>query len=83
MLLQTEYNEVVVLQQGGDSSVHNSRWLMGKVTGTKKLVKKVNTHKVRCREISWKMKRLKMKMQVKVQFNREPLIILNGPSLRF
>ncbi len=26
MLLQTEYNEVVVLQQGGDSSVHNSRW---------------------------------------------------------
>ncbi len=23
-----------------------------------------------------------MKMQVKVQFNREPLIILNGPSLR-
>ncbi len=41
MLLQTEYNEVVVLQQGGDSSVHNSRWLMGKVTGTRKLVKKV------------------------------------------
>ncbi len=43
MLLQTEYNEVVVLQQGGDSSVHNSRWMMGKVTGTRKLVKKVNT----------------------------------------
>ncbi len=40
MLLQTEYNEVVVLQQGGDSSVHNSRWMMGKVTGTRKLVKK-------------------------------------------
>ncbi len=44
MLLQTEYNEVVVLQQGGDTSVHNSRWLMGKVTGkvigTRKFVKK-------------------------------------------
>ncbi len=26
MLLQTEYNEVVVLQQSGDSSVHNSSW---------------------------------------------------------
>ncbi len=26
MLLQTEYNEVVVLQKGGDSSVHNSWW---------------------------------------------------------
>ncbi len=34
-------------------------------------------------EIKWKMKRLKRKMEVKVQFNREPLIILNGPSLRF
>ncbi len=56
---------------------------MGKVAGTRKLVKKVNAHKVRCREISWKMKRMKMKMQVKVQFNRETLIILNGPSLRF
>ncbi len=43
MLFQTEYNEVVVLQQGGDSSVHNSRWLMGKVTGTRTLVNKVNT----------------------------------------
>ncbi len=43
MLLQTECNEVIVLQQGGDSSVHNSRWLMGKVTGSKQLVKKVNT----------------------------------------
>ncbi len=51
MLLQTEYNEVVVLQQGGDSSVHNSIWMMGKVTGTRQLVKKVNTNKVRCREI--------------------------------
>ncbi len=39
MLLQTEYNEVVVLQQGGDSSVHN-RWLMGKVIDTRKFVKK-------------------------------------------
>ncbi len=55
MLLQTEYNEVVVLQQGGDSSVHNGRWLMGKVTGTRKVMKKVNAHKVRCREIYWKM----------------------------
>ncbi len=36
MLLQTEYNEVVALQQGEDSSVHNSRWLMGRVTGTRK-----------------------------------------------
>ncbi len=43
MLFQTEYNEVVVLQQGGDSSVHNSRWLTGKVTGTRTLVNKVNT----------------------------------------
>ncbi len=45
MLLQTEYSEVVVLQQGGDSSVHNSRLLMGKVTGTRKFVKKVNTQR--------------------------------------
>ncbi len=31
MLLQTEHNEVVVLQQDGDSSVHNSwleKWLV-------------------------------------------------------
>ncbi len=51
MLLQTEYNEVVVLQQGGDSSVHNSRWLMGKVTGTRKLMKTVNTQNEMQREI--------------------------------
>ncbi len=40
MLLQTEYNEVVVLQQGGDSSVHNSRWLMGKSDRYKKITEK-------------------------------------------
>ncbi|KAL0157145.1 hypothetical protein M9458_048391, partial [Cirrhinus mrigala] len=37
--------QVVVLQQVGDSSAHNSKWLMGKVTGTRKLVKKANTPK--------------------------------------
>ncbi len=82
MLLQTEYNEVVVLQQGRDSFVHNSSWLFGKVTSTRKLVKKVNTYKVRCRDISWKLKRLKRKMEVKLQFKREPYS-LHGPSLRF
>ncbi len=47
MLLQTKYNEVVVLQHDGDSSVHNSRCLMGKVTDARKFMKEVR-HKVRC-----------------------------------
>ncbi len=41
MLLQTEYNEVVVLQQGGDSSVHNSKCADEKVTGRKKNCEKI------------------------------------------
>ncbi len=56
--MQTNYNEVVVLQQGA-----------GKVTGARKLVKKVNIH-MRDIEMSGKMKRLKRKMEVqKITFN--------------
>ncbi len=62
--MQTNYNEVAVLQQGA-----------GKVTGARKFVKKVNIHTGDI-EISGKMKRLKMKMEVqKITF------ILHGPSL--
>ncbi len=56
--MQTNYNEVAVLQQGA-----------GKVTGARKFVKKVNIHTGDI-EISGKMKRLKMKMEVqKITFN--------------
>ncbi len=56
--MQTNYNEVAVLQQGA-----------GKVTGARKLVKKVNIH-MRDIEMSGKMKRLKRKMEVqKITFN--------------
>ncbi len=56
--MQTNYNEVAVLQQGA-----------GKVTGARKLVKIVNIH-MRDIEMSGKMKRLKMKMEVqKITFN--------------
>ncbi len=56
--VQTNYNEVAVLQQRA-----------GKVTGARKLVKKVNIH-MRDREMSGKMKRLKRKMEVqKITFN--------------
>ncbi len=63
--MQTNYNEVSVLQQGA-----------GKVTGARKLVKKVNIH-MRDIEMSGKMKRLKMKMEVQ----KITLIILHNPSL--
>ncbi len=49
--MQTNYNEVAVLQQGA-----------GKVTGARKFVKKVNIHTGDI-EISGKMKRLKMAIQ--------------------
>ncbi len=56
--MQTNYNEVAVLQQGA-----------GKVTGARKLVKKVNIP-MRDIEMSGKMKRLKRKMEVqKITFN--------------
>ncbi len=56
--MQTNYNEVAVLQQGA-----------GKVTGARKLVKIVNIH-MRDIETSGKMKRLKRKMEVqKITFN--------------
>ncbi len=56
--MQTNYNEVAVLQQGA-----------GKVTGARKFVKKVNIH-MRDIEMSGKMKRLKRKMEVqKKTFN--------------
>ncbi len=51
--MQTNYNEVVVLQQGGD------------VLMKKKIVKKVNIL-IRDREMSGTMKRLKKKMEVQV-----------------
>lgn len=52
--MQTNYNEVAVLQQGA-----------GKVTGARKFVKKVNIH-MRDIEMSGNMKRLKRKMEVKI-----------------
>ncbi len=56
--MQTNYNEVVVLQQDA-----------GKVTGARTFVKKVNIH-MREIEMSGKMKRLKRKMEVqKINFN--------------
>ncbi len=56
--MQTNYNEVAVLQQGA-----------GKVTGARTLVKKVNIH-MRDIEMSGNMKRLKRKMEVqKITFN--------------
>ncbi len=66
--MQTNCNEVVVLQQGEHSSVNNSR-PAGIVTGTRK--KGVT-------EILEKMK--KRKREVKVQLKREPLIIYHGPD---
>ncbi len=65
--MQTNCNEVVVLQQGEHSSVNNSRPAGEEVTGTRK--KGVT-------EILEKMK----KREVKVQLKREPLIILHGPT---
>ncbi len=63
--MQTNCNEVVVLQQGEHSFVNNSRPAGKEVTGTRK--KGVT-------EILEKMK----KREVKVQFKREPLIIFHG-----
>ncbi len=65
--MQTNCNEVVVLQQGEPCSVNNSRPAGEEVTGTRK--KGVT-------EILEKMK--KRKTEVKVQFKREPLIIFHG-----
>ncbi len=66
--MQTNCNEVVVLQQGEHSSVNN-RPAGEEVTGTRK--KGV-------REILEKMK--KRKREVKVQLKREPLIIFHGQT---
>ncbi len=60
---------MVVLQQGGHSSVNNSRPAGKEVSGTRK---KEMT------EILEKMK--KRKTEVKVQFKREPLIIFQAPT---
>ncbi len=65
--MQTNCNEVVVLQQGEHSSVLNSRPAGEEVTDTRK--KGVT-------EILEKMKR--RKREVKVQFKRELLFIFHG-----
>ncbi len=67
--MQTNCNELVVLQQCEHSSVNNSRPAGKEVTGT--LQKGVT-------EILEKIK--KKKREVKVQFKREPLIIFHGPD---
>ncbi len=67
--MQTNCNEVVVLQQGEHGSVNNSRPAGEEVTGTRK--KGVT-------EILEKMK--KKGREGKVQFKREPLIIFHGPT---
>ncbi len=63
--MQTNCNEVVVVQQGEHSSVNNSRPAGEEVTGTRK--KGVT-------EILEKIK--KRKREVNVQFKRGPFIIL-------
>ncbi len=67
--MQTNCNEVVVLQQGEHSYVNNSRPACKEVTGTRK---KAVTEKLEKIE--------KRKREVKVQFKREPLIIFHGPD---
>ncbi len=67
--MQTNCNEVVVLQQGEHSSVHNRRPAGEEVTGTRK--KGVT-------EILEKIK--KRKKEVNVQFKSEPLFISYGPD---
>ncbi len=69
--MQTNCNEVVVLQQGEHSSVNNSRPAGKEMTGTRK--KGVT-------EILEKMKKRKRKREVKVPLKREPLIIFHGPD---
>ncbi len=66
--MQTNCNEVVVLQQGEHSSINNSRPAGEEVTGTRKkavteILKKMN----------------KKKREVKVQFKRERLGYLRNP----
>ncbi len=69
--MQTNCNEVVVLQQGEHSSVNNRRPAGKEMTGTRK--KGVT-------EILEKMKKRKRKREVKVPLKREPLIIFHGPD---
>ncbi len=66
--MQTNCNEVVVLQQGEHSSVNNSRLAGKEVTGTRK--------KGSDRDIGENEKG----SEVKVQFKREPFIIFHGPD---
>ncbi len=67
--MQTNCNEVVVLQQGEHSSVNNKRPAGKEVTGPRK--KGVT-------EILEKIK--KRKREVKVQVKREHLVIYHGPE---
>ncbi len=67
--MQTNCNEVVVLQQGEHSSVNNSRPAGEEETGTRK------------KGVTEKLEKInKRKREVKVQFKREPLIIFHGPD---
>ncbi len=67
--MQTNCNEVVVLQQGEHSYVNNSRPACEEVTGTRKKAVTEKLEKIK-----------KRKREVKVQFKREPLIIFHGPD---
>ncbi len=69
--MQTNCNEVVVLQHGEHGSVNNSTPAGEEVTGTRK---------EGVTEILEKMKKRKRKREVKVQFKREPLIIFHSPD---
>ncbi len=67
--MQTNCNEGVILQQGGHSSVNNSRPAGEEVTGTRK------------KEVTEMLEQMKKrKREVKVQFKRKPLIIFHGPD---
>ncbi len=63
--MQTNFNKVVVLQQGEHSCVNNSKPAGEEVTRKKGVT-----------EILEKMK----KREVKVQFKTEPFIIFHGPD---
>ncbi len=70
--MQTNCNEVIVLQQGEHSSVNNSRPAGEEVTRTRK------------KGVTEKLEKIKKrKREVKVEFKSEPLIIFHGLTRPF
>ncbi len=70
--MQTNCNEVIVLQQGEHSYVNNSRPAGEEVTRTRK------------KGVTEKLEKIKKrKREVKMEFKSEPLIIFHGPTRPF